>query len=208
MMSTRIEKKQLYDLHRPYYGYTISEWLEVKKDSIDIKHTKCTTCHRMKEIDNFISEHSHKQIKTCHFCQNRGFHKYHIDGGVNCRNQGGICNTYFVIKTNNHLIQHFRELDLSDLINENPIVKIHKQLTYERNKKRGQQRIICSCGVEINLKSLYGHNNSNRCIKKLEVIEKRKSEIINKWFAMACKLYDGDNVYIDSDSLYPNDGLI
>ena len=117
-MSTRIEKKQLYDLHRPYYGYTIAEWLEVKTDSIYIKHNKCTTCQRVKEIDNFISEHSHKQIKTCHFCQNRGFHTYHIDGGVSFSKHSGICNTAFVINTNNHMIQNFRELDLSELINK------------------------------------------------------------------------------------------
>ena len=49
-------------------------------------------------------------------------HKYHIDGGVNCEKEHGICNTLFVINSGNHTNFNFRDLDLSDLVNADKIV--------------------------------------------------------------------------------------
>ena len=55
-MMTKKERQQLYEENRPYYGYTMKEWSNFNYIAVD--HIKCSTCHRMKIIDNFISEYS------------------------------------------------------------------------------------------------------------------------------------------------------
>ena len=61
-MMTKKERQELYDKNRPYYGYSLKEWTSFNFKPVD--HTKCSTCHRMKIPNNFISEYSQKELKN------------------------------------------------------------------------------------------------------------------------------------------------
>ena len=154
----RIAQNELYELDRPYYGWTGQELTRLKHIPEGIK--RCTTCHRYKECSNFISEYSGEEIKRCHFCQNRGFHNWRIDGRTSSRN-GGIFNTQFLINTNNHLIKNFRDLDLSDLINFNETAILYNSIN--GRWVNGQETYTCGCGYVLTKNKLKHHKMHYKC---------------------------------------------
>lgn len=168
---SRAVKQQLYEANRPYYGYSLKEWsgLDLNTKSI-VEHKKCTTCHRVKRTDNFISEYSGKMIKICNFCQNRHFHIYRIDGGASCSKHGGICDTAFIVATGNHCETNFRDLDLSEFVNTDPITILRKQEIRELNRKKRNQKVTCECGAVVCRGSLYKHMRSKKCEDGLKAL--------------------------------------
>lgn len=170
----RAERQILYTLHRPYYGYTLTEWRELKDKPNE--HKQCSTCIRVKAIDNFISQYSGKPLKICHFCQNRGFHKYHIDGYASVEDDYGICDTRYIMRTGNHMVFNFRLLDLSKLKNKDPraiYFSEKKKLEYAENRK---QKVTCNCGAVVSKGSLSKHKKSNKCKAYFEALNKKDSD--------------------------------
>ena len=170
-MTTRAIRRQLYEENREYYGYSLDEWKHLDKDIEPLPHKKCTTCHRMKVTSNFTSQYSGKELKCCHFCQNRGFHKYHIDGGVSCSENHGICDTAFLIGTNNHIVSNFRSLDLTKLINKDPIAVLRKQQQRDEASKLRKTKVTCSCGAEVTKGYFRRHTQNKKCIKYHEELK-------------------------------------
>ena len=139
-MMTKKERQELYNTNCPYYGYSMKEWASFKLKPVDDHdHTKCSTCHRMKISNNFISEYSQKKLKICNFCQSRNFHKYRIDGSV-CKKYNGICDTAFIVDTGNHCCHDFRTLNLSKYVNTDPIALSRKQQLKDDLKRIKQQK--------------------------------------------------------------------
>ena len=161
-------RKELYEMDRPYFGYSASEWIDKKDEHKDTKYQGCTTCHRIKEFSNFKSEFSGKDLKRCHFCQNRQFHRWRIDGHASSRT-GGIFNTNMLLYTNDHLIQNFRDLDLTSLTNKNKTAILYNNL--RKRWINGQNPITCGCGHVFNNKeSVKTHVIKQECMQnsKLE----------------------------------------
>ena len=169
-MTTKKKRQELYDTNRPYYGYSLKEWTSFNVKPVD--HTKCSTCHRMKISNNFISEYSQKKLKICNFCQSRNFHKYRIDGSV-CKKYNGICDTAFIVNTGNHCYHDFRKLDLSEYINTDPIAVSRKQQLKDDLK---QQKITCKCGMEVTKGRFSEHLKSKRCQKYFEELNKNDND--------------------------------
>ena len=176
-MMTKKERQELYNTNRPYYGYSMKEWASFKLKPVDDHdHTKCSTCHRMKISNNFISEYSQKQLKICNFCQNRNYHKYRIDGRVSCSRHNGICNTAFIVGICNDCVSDFRTLDLSEYVNTNPIAVSRKQQLKDDEKQIKQQKITCQCGVEVTRGKFNQHLKSKRCQKYFEELNKNDND--------------------------------
>lgn len=170
-MLSRAVRRQLYEENRPYYGYSLQEWLELDTDIEPLAHKKCSTCHRMKVLDNFRSQYSQKMLKICHFCQNRNFHKKRIDGEV-CSKYNGICNTAFIIKTGNHCVSDFRTIDLSDLVNKDPIAVARRQQVRDYYNDANKQKVTCGCGAEVTTGYFDRHTKTKKCKEYFETLRK------------------------------------
>ena len=161
-------RKELYEMDRPYYGYSPTEWGTKKEEYKDTPYKKCTTCRRWKELNNFKSEFSGNTLELCHFCQNRGFHRWRIDGHASS-DTGGVFTTNMLRKTNDHLIHNFRDLDLSGLINTNERAILYNNLC--KRWIKGQSAVTCGCGhVFDNKHSVKTHMITKQCTQnsKLE----------------------------------------
>ena len=173
-MSKRSQIKQTYANDREQYGYTIGEWDELSDDDKPCDYKKCTTCHRFKDEQLFISQYSKKEIKLCNFCQCRGYHKYHIDGGVNCEKEHGKCDTLFVINTGNHMNFNFRDLDLSDLVNTDKIAIQKRKERLDRYKGIANKKITCKCGAVVRRGGIRSHERSKQCQDIIEAIKNKQ----------------------------------
>jgi hypothetical protein len=116
-MTKGAQKKlqELYILDRPYYGYSIQEFIKLKDKLHDYK--ECTTCKRMKEFSNYKSEYSGKYVKSCHFCQNRNYHKWRIDSNIP-KYLGGLFDTQMLIDMNNHVVKNFRDINVDESVKQ------------------------------------------------------------------------------------------